>query len=261
MNMKKFLTIGILPLMWIAYFIFELLTGRIDSSDTIIGNLLLIGLFILVGFIIYKLTNKYESGLKGKTLISLFFIFLFIDQFIKLIIHFFFFNDYYGFFNDFLSFNPIINDKGSWLNARFGAGISFPVLILLNIIALFVFLEVYRYYKSKGNSDIYSDLAIVFIFTGALCSLIDKVFYGGSLDFIGISDLFIADIKDIYINLGIFFLILCLYNSGFFKDDENSTFKDDINSTKHFLLFIKADIKSGFKKKTISISENKKSGY
>lgn len=252
MKTKKILTIGILPLMWIAYFIFELITGRITDSDTLIGNIFLIILFALVGVIIYSTTQKYEHGLNNKTLITLFFIFLFIDQGIKIIIKFFFFNDYYGLFNDFLSFNPIINDKGSWLNARFGAGISFPALILLNIIALFVFLEVYRYYNSKGHKDIYSDLAIVFVFTGALCSLIDKIFYGGSLDFIGISNLFIADLKDIYINLGIFFLILCLYNSGFFKDDENSSFKDDLNSLKNFLNFIKTDIKSKFKGNTIN---------
>lgn len=54
-------------------------------------------------------------------------------------------------------------------------------------------------------------MCFVFVSCGAICSLIDKVFYGGSLDFIGISNLFIADIKDLYINLGILFLLLlCL---------------------------------------------------
>ena len=44
-------------------------------------------------------------------------------------------------------------------------------------------------------------MSFLFILSGALCSLIDKIFYGGSLDFIGISNLFIADIKDLYISL------------------------------------------------------------
>ena len=71
---------------------------------------------------------------------------------------------------------------------------------------------------------------------------LDKFFYGGSLDFIGISDLFIADIKDIYINLGILFFIMLIYISGYFKDDDNSTLKDDWQSIKKFLKFMKKDI-------------------
>ena len=54
-------------------------------------------------------------------------------------------------------------------------------------------------------------MSFLFILSGALCSLIDKIFYGGSLDFIGISNLFIADIKDMYINLGLLFLHNALY--------------------------------------------------
>ena len=91
-------------------------------------------------------------------------------------------------------------------------------------------------------------MCFVFIFAGALCSLIDKVFYGGSLDFIGISDLFIADIKDIYINLGLLFFIMATYKSDFFKEDENSSLKDDWNAVKKFLVFIKNDIKRSIKK-------------
>ena len=55
--------------------------------------------------------------------------------------------------------------------------------------------------KFKVHKSFWIDMCFLFILCGALCSLIDKVFYGGSLDFIGISNLFIADIKDIYINL------------------------------------------------------------
>ena len=84
-------------------------------------------------------------------------------------------------------------------------------------------------------------MCFVFIFAGALCSFIDKVFYGGSLDFIGISDLFIADLKDIYINIGLLFFIMSCYKSGFFNEEE-TTFKDDIKAIKDFFKFIKSDI-------------------
>ena len=94
-------------------------------------------------------------------------------------------------------------------------------------------------------------MCFVFIFTGALCSFIDKVFYGGSLDFIGISDLFIADFKDIYINLGLLFFIMAAYTSGYFKEDEETTIKDDLNSLKNFFRFVKKDIYSILKRENV----------
>ena len=96
---------------------------------------------------------------------------------------------------------------------------------------------------------LWSDMCFVFMFSGALCSLIDKVFYGGSLDFIGIGDLFVADIKDIYINLGILFFIALMFKSGVLTSEDTSSFKEDMQSIKRFFNFIKSDIQNIFKKK------------
>ncbi|MEG2511480.1 signal peptidase II [Clostridium sp.] len=249
MNIKKLLLIGILPIMWLAYFLFEFFTGRVNDTTTIIGNIFLILLFALVGYLFYKFTLKKPEGFSSKSMFIIFLILMLLDQGIKLIIKLFFFKDYADIFNGFLSFNPIINTDGSWLNARFGAAVSFPALILLNVFALILFVELYRYSRFKGHKDIFGDLSFLFIICGALCSLIDKVFYGGSLDFIGISTLFVADIKDIYINLGILFLIVCLYDNGFFSTEEDTTLKEDLQSIKKFFSFIFLDIKTNIFKK------------
>ena len=248
-NKDKLLTIGILPIMWLVYFAFEIVTGRVKDLYTLILNLSLVFVFALVGYIIYYLSDKYSDGFQDKKLFLIFLVLMLIDQGSKLIIKFNFFNSYYEIIPRFLSFDPIINTDGSWLNARFNFNISFPLLILINFIALFIFFELYRYIKFRsGKNTFWGDMCFVFIFAGALCSLIDKVFYGGSLDFIGISDLFIADIKDIYINLGLLFFIMATYKSDFFKEDENSSLKDDWNAVKKFLAFIKNDIKTSIKK-------------
>ena len=47
---EKLLIIGILPLMWFVYFLFELFTGRIKSLYDICLNLSLLFLFAFVGF-------------------------------------------------------------------------------------------------------------------------------------------------------------------------------------------------------------------
>lgn len=61
MNNKKILTIGILPLMWFLYFLFELFTGRIKDIPTVILNIFLMFLFALVGLFIYKIGHKNQN--------------------------------------------------------------------------------------------------------------------------------------------------------------------------------------------------------
>lgn len=250
MKYLKPLCIFTLPLMWTFYFLFELFTGRVKDFTTIIGNIALIILFMFIGFLIYKISEKYKDGFSKKILFSIFFILMLIDQGSKIIIKLFFFKTHKEIIKGFLFFHPIINTEGSWLNARFNTSVSFSLLICINFLALLLFTEIYRYYLEKNNSkkDFWIDMCFLFIISGALCSLIDKIFYGGSLDFIGISNLFIADIKDIYINLGILFFVLALYNSGYLSSEEETSLKEDIGNVKKFFIFIKKDLLSFFKK-------------
>ncbi|MDS0528541.1 signal peptidase II [Clostridium sp. SHJSY1] len=245
----KLLSIGGLPLMWGIYFLFELVTGRASDPLTFLANIILIAIFSSIGYIIYIYSTKHTNGIPFKKLLFVFFILMLIDQGIKIIIKFYFFNKNITIINKMLSFSPLINTDGSWLNARFGTSVSFPILIFTNVIALFFLLEIYRYLVSKNISTFFGDCSFIFLFCGALCSLIDKVFYGGSLDFIGISNLFVADIKDIYINLGLYFFILATYSSGYLTSADNSTLKDDFESFKNFLIFTKNDIFSIVKRK------------
>lgn len=243
MKKEKLITVSILPIMWLIYFGFELITGRLTNGYDIIMNLLPILLFALVGLIIYTIGINHKKGVTSKTLGLTFCVVMLFDQGIKLIIKLYYFNESFYIIPNFLSFNPIINSEGSWLNARFGAGVSFTYLIILNIIALFLFIEAYRYYLFNGHKDFWADMCFIFIVAGCLCSLIDKVFYGGSLDFIGISNLFIADLKDIYINLAILFFALTIYFNGYWNSEEDeTTLKEDIQSLKRFINFIIKDL-------------------
>ena len=250
-NKDKMLTIGILPIMWLIYFLFEIFSGRVKDLYTLILNLSLVLVFAFAGWIIYKCSIKNLNGVNTKVLITTFIILMLLDQGLKLIIKFNFFDTYFEIIPSFLSFNPIINTQGSWLNARFNFNVSFPLLILINGISLMLFIEIYRYSKYKEFKSFWSDMCFIFIFAGALCSFIDKVFYGGSLDFIGIRDLFIADFKDIYINLGLLFFIMACYKSGFFSEQEETTLKDDLNSIKKFMKFIKKDILTILKREKV----------
>ena len=54
LNKDKIITIGILPIMWLVYFLFEIISGRVKDFYTLILNLSLLLVFALVGAIIYK---------------------------------------------------------------------------------------------------------------------------------------------------------------------------------------------------------------
>lgn len=244
MKHLKLISVSLLPAIWIIYFLFESISGRIDNISIVVGNIFLIIMFALVGILTYRLNSKYINGFSTKTV----FLFLIaIDQGAKIIIKFFFFDNHFDFIKNFLSFYPIINTNGSWLNARFGTGISFSLLIFINLFALFFILELYRY-STKDSKNFWKDSSFTFILAGALCSLIDKLFYGGSLDFIGIGTLFIADFKDIFINLGLYLFIIMLYSDGYFSSTEDSTISDDFKGIKKFLRFVKYDFLQLFNK-------------
>ena len=140
-NKEKMLTIGILPAMWLIYFLFEVFSGRVNDLYTLILNLSLILVFALTGWIIYKCSTQRPNGLNNKSLLITFIILMLLDQGLKIIIKLNYFDNYFEIIPNFLSFNPIINTQGSWLNARFNFNISFPLLILINFIALFIFLN------------------------------------------------------------------------------------------------------------------------
>lgn len=249
MNKEKLLTVLILPSMWFLYVLFELFSGNLYDLNTLIFNFILLIPLLFIGFYFYKINLKYRNGISNKKLIIFSTLLIALDQLTKIIIKLYFFDSKFYIIPKTLSFNPIINTSGSWLNVRFKTNISFSILIFINFIALFIFLELYRYFKSKNIKGFYADCCLIFIFAGSFCSLVDKLFYGGSLDFIGVGSLFIADFKDIFINIAIFLFVMACYKNGFFSNNEETTLKEDLNNIKDFLKFILLDLKALIKLK------------
>ena len=67
-----------------------------------------------------------------------------------------------------------------------------------------------------------------FIFAGATCSLIDKVFWDGNLYYILLHGLFTFDLKDVYINIFIGLFIIGVYskNEDFKKIEDQNILKN-----------------------------------
>jgi signal peptidase II len=83
------------------------------------------------------------------------------------------------------------------LNLGVGKGIH----IIAVIIVIFIFYYVSRYIHRRFGRRLSIDIITVMLFSGALCSLIDKLFWNGSLDFVYLKGFFVFDIKDCYLTL------------------------------------------------------------
>lgn len=123
------------------------------------------------------------------------------DQIIKLIISFSFMEYDFNIIGNFIRFKPVLNINLSW-GGNYITVLSNPLFaILINILALFIMITGYLLYKQKRfETSIPVKILMVLGLSGCMCSLIDKLFWGGSLDFIQIPSLFTFDLKDCYLS-------------------------------------------------------------
>ncbi len=139
-------------------------------------------------------------------------IIFFLDRYSKNLILNLLENEKYLFINNYLNLNLVFNTGIGFGLFSLNAGIYYNMLsVLIFTIILILF---YLMLKSKTNEKIF----FCFIIGGAIGNLYDRIFYKAVPDFIDfhIKDIhwFTFNIADIFISLGIIFMILneLLYN-------------------------------------------------
>lgn len=154
-----------------------------------------------------------------------------IDQCIKLYIYNMHMNKDFNILFNFVRFAPIINTKYSWLNSLFDLGINKTVHIIMGAFAMFLIILVYGFISKMYNRSKPIDYIFIFIISGGVCSLIDKLFWNGSLDYIKFKGLFTFDLKDVYLSISEAILaVMLLFNYKNIRSlDGKKIFKDFIN--------------------------------
>lgn len=204
------------PSLWILYCIFELISGNINTLNDIFFNLIPAALLLVVALIIFTLYKK-SVILNGKTTTLIILLLFLIDQISKIIVSIIFNRNNLTSINiipSYFSITPDLNDKGSFIASRFNLNAPFILFIFLNFLILVLIFFIYKYIVYKNSVNPINQITFIFLFSGGFCSLIDKIFWGGSLDFLHIHNLFIADIKDIFITFGLGSFILSNITSG-----------------------------------------------
>lgn len=148
------------------------------------------------------------------------------DQAVKIIINSFFRYNTFKLIDGIIGFRPTLNTKGSWANSQWGLGISFTFLIIINIIFIPFIIEIYRFYRHSYMESKIINASYLLILSGAVCSLLDKVCWGGSLDFISVWKLFVSDTKDIYLTAGVTLLVIEMLISGELKPQKAGNLKE-----------------------------------
>lgn len=158
-----------------------------------------------------------------------------IDQYIKIYISNNLINKSFKIFSDMVEFKPHLNTSYSWLNSLSNFVIGLLPHIIVNIMILFISILVFDFIRQKQKEDRITNLIFIFLFAGVICSLIDRIFWGGSLDYIYLRGLFIFDLKDVYILFFQIMLISCwLFNyKGLRSTSEKLLYND-------FKLYIKS---------------------
>lgn len=155
-----------------------------------------------------------------------------IDQIIKLIIANYFIKANLVLLPNILSFRPVQNKNLSWIASILEYKAPILLMIATQVVALIIFYLSYRYLSYlwiQGKNFLKG--MMIFLISGIGCSFIDVVFWGGSIDFLRLFDWFTFDLKDVYLDIGITFLILFVLNyyiKVYYKMDKEERKKTDL---------------------------------
>lgn len=105
-----------------------------------------------------------------------------------------------GIYKDFFLIEPIIN-----MGISFSLDVSYFIVLPFSLLALWWFIYLY-YYKS------FPSIITLLLIAGTLWNLYDRVVYEGVRDFIVMPWLFVFNIADIFLTLGIVWALIYVYN-------------------------------------------------
>lgn len=150
------------------------------------------------------------------------FLLISVEQIIKIIINHNFLHKRFAILPPVLYFEPTFNRSYSWYNSMLQLGVGKWVHVAVVAVMTLLIYLFYQYLNRNLSTKGVMNVMFAFIFSAAACSLIDKVFWNGSLDYILVNGFFVFDLKDVYINVFIGLLIVFSFikNNAFKQIEE-----------------------------------------
>lgn len=160
-----------------------------------------------------------------------------VDQAIKLYIYHYHMDKSLDLLFNFVRFTPKFNRNYSWLNNLFDLGIGKAAHIIINIFVLVLICLFFAYIRKMHNCSRLTEFIFICVLSGIICSLIDKIFWDGSLDYIQLRGLFTFDLKDVYLTVfEVAVIAMLIFNyRNIRRLDEKQLARDFIRYTKSLL--------------------------
>lgn len=131
-----------------------------------------------------------------------------IDQVVKLLVEHYFRTADVVLFPGILFLRPVQNTNLNWIASMIEYKTPVLLMIFIEIFAFIINVLGYRYlsYLWIQGKKLLNGM-LIFFTAGIMCSFVDVVFWGGSLDFLRLFDWFTFDLKDVYLDIGFVFLL------------------------------------------------------
>lgn len=119
-------------------------------------------------------------------------------------------------------FEPYQNTNLNWFASMLDVVAPVFIMIILQLIVAVGITLFYMYQKQASvNGNLWLNLGYSMMLAGVLCSFIDVSFWGGSLDYIGLFDWFIFDMKDVFLNIGWISIIIWFLSKEYKSNKDN----------------------------------------
>ncbi|MEY8608243.1 signal peptidase II [Parabacteroides segnis] len=170
--------------------------------------------------------------MKTKEIIWWILLLVVIDQATKIVIYHFYMDTHFEIIPSLFEFSPVFNDKHSYvnylLNQKLNINMGFWIHIVIFTVAECIILALYIFLRSLSKKTKLLDTAITFQIAGLICALLGNIVWKkGVLDFIYLKPLFVFDLKDLYNNCFVVFLLIYVHK---YREKVNTTnIKEVIN--------------------------------
>jgi lipoprotein signal peptidase len=192
---------------WALFILFEAVKGELETPQQVLVAVYPLLFFYLVACALAAISQGVQPIARSGKLLSITGGLVVLDQVIKVIV---------SAVIPYQASIPIVegwlhlaherNLSGSWIVSEFNLqGGSFLSLALWGLTVIILIFSVlwHRYYVTTHRRSLWADSAFLGLFAGLSSWMCDMFFRGYILDYIGLPGLVSADLKDIYITVGL----------------------------------------------------------
>jgi lipoprotein signal peptidase len=238
---------------WLLFLAITGLQGSFISRRQILVAAYPLLFFYFTAALLESLSPKIKQIARGWRILALAAGLVLLDQVIKFVVTALIpFNTAVPLISGWLNLSHNCNFQGSWVLSQFNR----PAINLIPLGTMAFLLLIgswfgYRYYIAHQRASLWADTAFLGLFAGLASWLIEMPLRGHIVDFICLPGVVSADLKDIYLTIGIAAIFVeTLDNPGLSRKWQGwSQEKANLRqSLRHFLVFARQEVETGWQK-------------